>query len=94
MKISAGSADIGKPLCLYDENDDAIALMSNKRPNIESTALHIVRAVNSYDAMIDLLDDAARQLGASEYRSDQAKADEIEKFLSALSSAKSFGGTD
>ena len=46
MKISAGSARIGGPLCLYDENGDAIAMMSDRRPDMNKIALAIVRAVN------------------------------------------------
>jgi hypothetical protein len=46
MKISAGSAKIGGPLCLYDENGDAVALISEKRADKEKIALAIVKAVN------------------------------------------------
>ena len=46
MKISAGCARIGGPLCLYDANGDAIALLSEKRNDKERIALAIVNAVN------------------------------------------------
>ena len=46
MKISAGSASSGGPLCIYDENGDAIALISEKRFDKEIIALAIVKAVN------------------------------------------------
>ena len=46
MNIHAGSARIGGPICLYDDNGDAIALLSDKRPDKEKIALAIVKAVN------------------------------------------------
>lgn len=47
MKISAGCARIGGPLCLYDEHGDAIAMLSDRRPDKERIALAIVEAVNA-----------------------------------------------
>ena len=46
MKLSAGSANIGGPLCLYDENGDAVAMLSDKRPDKELIALAIVKIIN------------------------------------------------
>lgn len=53
--ISAGSADIGKPLCLYDQAGDPIALMNSKRADKELIAIDIVKAVNSYDDLLEVL---------------------------------------
>lgn len=47
MKISAGSPSMDGPLCLYDENGDAVAMISSRRRDKESIALAIVDAVNA-----------------------------------------------
>ena len=46
MKIFAGKARLDGPLCLYDENGDPIALISERRKDAEKIALAIVKAVN------------------------------------------------
>lgn len=45
-KISAGSARLGGPLCIYDEDGNAIAKFSEYLLNKEEIALAIVNAVN------------------------------------------------
>ena len=52
--ISAGASDIGKPLCLYDSDGVAIALMAG-RSDKEHLALAIVQRVNAHDEMAELL---------------------------------------
>lgn len=51
MKISAGIAGVGKPLCLYDDNGDPIALMNEKIPFDKRArlALDIVERFNSQE---------------------------------------------
>lgn len=69
--LSAGSAGVGKPLCLYDEGGDPVALLSERLPfNVRARlALDIVRRFNQHDDLIVALRDArefmADELGAS-----------------------------
>lgn len=48
MRISAGSAAVGGPLCLYGDNEEPIALLSEKIPFEKRAAIafEIVRRVN------------------------------------------------
>ncbi len=46
-KISAGCSGAGGPLCLYDEDGNAIAKFSAALLNKENIAMEIVKAVNA-----------------------------------------------
>lgn len=55
-ELSAGSSQIGGPLCLYDQDDNPVALMNSKRSDKEAVALAIVDAFNHRNDLLAALE--------------------------------------
>lgn len=64
LRLSAGSADIGKPLCLYDGDGNPVALMNEALPfeKRAALALRIARSVNAHDDLVAALRDLHREV--------------------------------
>lgn len=66
VPISAGSSSLGGPLCLYDKDGNALALISDRLACKERIALDFVKAVNLHDELVEVLrevrDDLAEKI--------------------------------